>query len=968
MNQHAGWEEEKPVPFLSFLSQSLRDDLLLLFMMGGLGVAASYLSVKIPHTAMFIEARYAFGFMGFALIRRLWVAILLACLLAVSGSHQLPLLLVFTGNMLYAVPCLAVIRAAYWHVLTRSASLWWFGAGWLLLVLFCYQVLCTPVLLALLAVIRDAPLWHAVIDGWREQPFLIESFIVAIVSASGMVALRSHESLRRNRRELSITLDSIGDGVIAADARGRVTRMNPVALSLTGWPLEEARGKPLEAVFHIVNAQTREPVENPVARVLREGRVVGLANHTCLIARDGTERQIADSAAPLKESDGRVIGVVMVFRDITAQYKAQAALRESEEKYRTLIELSPDLIAVHREGRLLFINRSGCDLLGVSGPDAVLGRPLEDFFSAPRQREYRQPGAQAPDSGGRIPVYEQTLLRSDGEERIIEAVEEVMDYQGGKAVQVVARDVTERRQVEMDLRRRTEELEVAQQVAKLGSFVLYPETESLVWSRELYRIFGQDPEAGPPSVAEHFDLVHPEDLNRCAEAVDRALTRGEGYDIQFRLLGPGGKIKHLRTLARVDLDGGGKVERIFGTTQDITDQVRLQEEKARLETQFHQSQKLESVGRLAGGVAHDLNNLLAPILGYGEMLLENLWEEDSRRAPVEEMIQSGVRARDLVRQLLAFSRKQVLEFKPVDLNQILEQFEKLLRRTIREDVAMTIAPAPSIPLIRADTGQLEQVIMNLAVNAQDAMPEGGELTIETAATELDAAYAAKRSDVTSGPYVMLSVSDTGSGMDAETRSRLFEPFFTTKGKEKGTGLGLATVYGIVRQHGGNIWVYSEQGRGTTFKIYLPVSGDATLAVEPDSPETTDLQGAETILLVEDNEQVRDLTRAILRRQGYEVIQAANGEEALAVLDGRPEPIHLLLTDVIMPGMSGKDLFNRVVKRVPRVKVLYMSGYTDNVIAHRGVIDKGVNFIQKPFPVKVLAAKVREVLNQKGPAD
>jgi PAS domain S-box-containing protein len=790
---------------------------------------------------------------------------------------------------------------------------------------------------------------------------------VAIVSASGMVALRSHDTLCRNRRELAITLDSIGDGVISADAGGRVLRMNPVAQSLTGWPLEEALGKPLEEVFCIRNSQSREPVENPVRRVLQEGQVVGLANHTCLIARDGTEYQIADSAAPLKETDGRMIGAVMVFRDITDQHRAEAALRESEEQYRTLIELSPDLIAVHRGGRVRFINRSGCDLLGVPGPDAVLGRPLEDFIPARRRRDSRQRGGQDLDSGRRSPVYEQTLLRSDGEERIIEAMGVAIDYQGGKAVQVVARDITERRQVEMDLRRRTEELEVAQQVAKLGSFVLYPETETLVWSRELYRIFDWDPEAGPPSVAEHFDLLHPEDLKRCAETINRALTRGEGYDIQFRLLGPGGKIKHLRTLARVELNDAGKVERIFGTTQDITDQVRLQEEKARLEAQFQQSQKLESVGRLAGGVAHDLNNLLAPILGYGEMLLEDLSEEDVRRAPLEEMVRSGLRARDLVRQLLAFSRKQVLEFKPVDLNQILKQFENLLRRTIREDVAMTMAPAPSLPLIRADTGQLEQVIMNLAVNAQDAMPEGGELTIETVATELDSAYAAERPGVTPGSYVMLSVSDTGSGMDADTRSRLFEPFFSTKGKDKGTGLGLATVYGIVKQHGGNIWVYSEPGRGTTFKVYLPVSGDAEIPPEREKPEKTELRGAETILLVEDNEQVRDLTWSILRRQGYSVLPAPNGEEALAVFDRHPEPVHLLLTDVIMPGMSGKELFTRAVKRSPRMKVLYMSGYTDNVIAHRGVMDEGVNFIQKPFSVKALAAKVREVLDQKGPA-
>lgn len=385
-------------------------------------------------------------------------------------------------------------------------------------------------------------------------------------------------------------------------------------------------------------------------------------------------------------------------------------------------------------------------------------------------------------------------------------------------------------------------------------------------------------------------------------------------------------------------------------------------EKGRIEEQYHQARKLESIGRLAGGVSHDLNNLLSPIIGYGEMLLNDLDPGDARREFVDQILRAGLRARDLVRQLLAFSRKQTLEYKPVDMNKAVTGFEKLLRRTIREDIEIEIIPSPDIGTVMADINQIEQVILNLVVNASDAMPEGGCLTIETASANLDEDYAAKHQGVRPGAYVMLAVSDTGCGMDDETREHAFEPFFSTKG-EQGTGLGLATVYGIVKQHGGNIWVYSELDKGTTFKIYLPVSEEARVEEKTCDKIATDLKGSETILLVEDDEQVRDLARAILRRQGYTVLVAENGLKALTVLASHDDPVQLLLTDVVMPEMNGKELFIKAAEKYPGLKVLYMSGYTANVIAHRGALEEGIAFIQKPFTVQALTAKVREVLEQ-----
>ncbi|MFO8049692.1 MAG: GAF domain-containing protein, partial [Desulfosudaceae bacterium] len=402
---------------------------------------------------------------------------------------------------------------------------------------------------------------------------------------------------------------------------------------------------------------------------------------------------------------------------------------------------------------------------------------------------------------------------------------------------------------------------------------------------------------------------------------------------------------------------------VLTSLQDITAHKQTQAEKDRLEEQIQQSRKLESIGRLAGGIAHDFNNLLSPILGYGEILLA---EEDitaAQQTSLREIVKAGQRARDLVQQILAFGRKQTLAFTSLNLNELLENFINLLLRAIREDIAIEMNLAPSLPDIRGDAGQVEQIIMNLAVNAQDAMPRGGRLIITTATVELDDDYAGEHPAVTPGPHVLLTISDTGCGMDAATCANVFEPFFTTKEVGHGSGMGLATVYGIVKQHEGNIWVYSEPGLGSTFKIYLPVSSstDRIRGQEPDLPP--DISGTETILLVEDSQPVRMLANDILQDRGYAVLAAASGQEALSILRKHAGTIDLLLTDVVMPEMNGQQLFQQVAGLYPGVKVLYMSGYPDEVIAHQGLIDKNVNFIEKPFSTRVLAAKVRDILDQ-----
>jgi len=399
----------------------------------------------------------------------------------------------------------------------------------------------------------------------------------------------------------------------------------------------------------------------------------------------------------------------------------------------------------------------------------------------------------------------------------------------------------------------------------------------------------------------------------------------------------------------------GVVFEIFA--EDVT-------ERRALEQQLRQSQKMEAVGRLAGGIAHDFNNLLMVISGYSEFLLERLGAEPHLRGPAQEIASASERASSLTRQLLAFSRKQMLAPRIINLNDIAGENLKMLTRMIGEDIDLVMIPGPDLWTVRADAGQIDQVIMNLAVNARDAMPSGGKLTIETANVTLDEEYARFHAPLRPGDYVMFSINDTGAGMDQDTQSHIFEPFFTTKGT-KGTGLGLSTVYGIVKQSGGYIWVYSEIGKGTTFKIYLPrVASTRETAAKVATPARLQKvePGTETILLVEDEANLRYLARQYLEKQGYKVIEAADGAVAMQIAVAHEAVIHLLLTDVIMPGMNGRELAQRISQIRPNVKILYMSGYTENVIGENGTLDAGVRLLQKPFNLRDLKTKVREVLD------
>ena len=530
------------------------------------------------------------------------------------------------------------------------------------------------------------------------------------------------------------------------------------------------------------------------------------------------------------------------------------------------------------------------------------------------------------------------------------------------AVAVCVRDITARKEAE-------DRLKEANDIINRSSSVAFTWRNEEGWpvafvSENVERIFGYTAEEFMTGKVNYASCIHPEDVERVAGEVTQSVSRPEVTEFThrpYRIIANDGSVKTVSDWTYVVRDLDGRITHYKGIVEDVTDWKRAEEERDQLQEQFLQAQKMESVGRLAGGVAHDFNNLLTTIIGNADLLMMDTGKDDPRRPMMEEIKKAGTRASNLTRQLLAFSRKQILQPEVTDLNEVVRDMEKMLRRIISEDIELRTDLAPDLGEVMADVGQVEQVIMNLCVNAKDAMPGGGKLTIETGNVELDEAYAMTHMAVTPGPHVMLAVSDTGIGMPQDVKLQIFDPFFTTKEKGKGTGLGLSTVYGIVKQSNGSIWVYSEPGKGTTFKIYLPLHEGTYPARKELTRDEGTLHGSETILLVEDDEMVGNTALKALESYGYAVLYAPDGQDALRILREYEGAIHLMLTDVVMPGMSGGDLAAQARADKPDLKVLFMSGYTDNDIVHKGLLDKGIAFLQKPFTPDRLARKVREVL-------
>jgi len=646
----------------------------------------------------------------------------------------------------------------------------------------------------------------------------------------------AEEALRQSEENLAITLQSIGDAVIATDAQRRITRMNPAAERLTGWKLEEARGQPLGAVFRIVDAQTREAMIDPRQIVLERGETVGLANHTVLLARDGREFQIADSAAPIQDASGRIAGVVLVFSDVSEQYRTQQSLRERERHLRTIIDTEPECVkVVGPNGRLLQMNAAGLAMLEADSFEEAAQKGLAEYL---------------------LPEYQAAFA---------------------------------------DLHRR--------------------------------------------------------------------VMRGERGVLEFEITGLRGTRRWLETHAAPLTGEGGQGTVLLGVTRDITARKTAEAARESAEARLRQAEKMEAVGRLAGGVAHDFNNLLTVINSIADLALESAGTE-SVAEDLREIRRAGDRAAALTGQLLAFSRTQIIAPEVLDVNAIIAEMRPLLLRLVRENVHLEIRSTADLKPVHVDRGQLERVVMNLVLNARDAMPEAGALVIETRNTHLEPPPSDVSPPLTPGDYVTISFQDTGDGMDAETRARIFEPFFTTKGLGRGTGLGLSSVYGIAAHSGGGIAVESALGHGATFTVYLPQA--AAPAPEPEGPAMeVPPSGHETVLVVDDEAALVRVAVRILERAGYTTLSAAGGAEALQLLERHPGRVDLLMTDVVMPGLSGPELVRSAVALRPDLKVLYTSGYSDDVILRDAVHDKRARFIEKPYTAGALRLQVRQVLG--GPA-
>jgi two-component system cell cycle sensor histidine kinase/response regulator CckA len=627
--------------------------------------------------------------------------------------------------------------------------------------------------------------------------------------------------------------------------------------------------------------------------------------------------------------------------------RAVGDVRASQELLQSVIEGMGDPMFVKgTDSRYLLINRATANLFGVTPVD-VVGRGAEALFPPDVARFVQESDARVLREG--VPMtFEETLPTQQGARRFLVSKAPRRDAQGRIIGLVgVARDITGLKQADETIRR----LSTAVGQSPTAVIITDPTGRIVYVNRKFTEITGysSDEVVGKnPRLLKSGKTSGEQYRQLWSTILSGAIWRGEYQNRRKN----GDFYWASATIAPVK-DENGTITNFVATQEDVT-------ETRSLEAQLRQAQKMEAVGRLAGGVAHDFNNLLTVITSYSQLLLEDMAAADPRRADLGEILRAATAAAELTRQLLAFSRQQVLEPRVLNLNDVLAAAGKMLQRLIGEDVALQLTLAPDLGNVKADPGQIEQVIMNLAVNARDAMPDGGKLTIETANIDLDTSYAAQHAVVTPGAYVLVTVTDTGSGMDEPTKARLFEPFFTTKEIGKGTGLGLATVYGIVKQSNGYIWVYSERGHGTSFKVYLPRVSDMTAPAAEARPLFAN-GGTETILLAEDASGVRAAAEEILKRLGYTVLVANDGHTALELAAARTDTIHLLVTDVIMPEMSGRQLADRLQQQRPGLKVLYVSGYTDDAIVRHGMLEPGIAFLQKPFTPQTLARKVREVL-------
>ena len=762
---------------------------------------------------------------------------------------------------------------------------------------------------------------------------------------------------RRTRRGVEAALVDLRDAVnlhaivAVTDTRGTITFVNDKFCDVSGYCREELVGQD----HRLINSghHPKEFMRDLWTTIKNGNAWHGEIKNK---AKNGSYYWLDTTIVPFLNDDGTPRQYMAIRGVITERKEAELALRDERDRAQRYLDTADViLLKLDINARIELVNRYGCSVLGWRADD-LLGRDWIDTCLPARIREATRTKFHNL-LGGDLSIIENPILTRSGEERLVEWRNNLLRDEEGQVIGSFSSgtDITERHDAVEALRMAEERTQFVLQNANVGVWDMDYTTGVLRWSGTMEAQYGLVPGTFAGTFDAFVARIHPDDRTSVLETVGKAVRSGSDFSILNRTIRPDGDVRWLSGAGRILLGGHGEPVRAVGISLDVT-------ERRTLEQQFQQAQKMEAVGQLAGGVAHDFNNLLTVILGFCELLLADLGPGDPRQADISEIQSAGIRAAGLTRQLLAFSRKQIIEPTRLDLNVVVADMQAMLRRLIREDVKVVLSLGPDLAAVNADRGEVEQIVMNLAVNARDAMPNGGRLIIETANVELDDHYAKTHVDVKSGPHVLLTVTDTGTGMTPQVKARLFEPFFTTKEPGKGTGLGMATVFGIVTRSGGSVDVDSELGTGTSFKVYFPrADADETIVHAP-APHPRQAAGTQTVLLVEDEEGLRELTRRLLARQGYTVVVAGDAEEAIRRFDENPS-IDVLLTDVVMPGASGPELVGQLMARRPGLKVIYMSGYTDDAIVHHGVLNPGIAFLHKPFTSDALGRKIREVLDR-----
>jgi two-component system cell cycle sensor histidine kinase/response regulator CckA len=785
------------------------------------------------------------------------------------------------------------------------------------------------------------------------------------VAASMGMALRNRQTeraLRESEAELKLTIDEAPVGMASVGLDQRFLSCNRAFCDFLGYSEEELLGRTITEITFPEDAE----VGMADMRAIVAGEKKSSRVQKRYVRKDGSTVWGEVNINLLRDAQGRPLYFLPVIQDISERVQAEESLRSSEERFRGVLErTNAGYFFIDREGSFRRVNESWLRMHGYESADEVIGR----HFSLTQPDADLQASQEVVESllaGEVIPDGVFSRRRRDGSIGYHRFTARPVTEKGeAVGLEGFLFDITEHKQAEEELRESERRLTEAQRLGKIGSWEWIPAEDKVIWSAEMYAIFGIAPEAGSLTTEMTMQAFHPDDRALVAEATRKTLEERDPQPIECRILRPDGTVTYVYGRGEAVLDAKGELVKMTGIYQDITERKQAEEALRLSEEHLRQSQKMEAIGQLAGGIAHDFNNLLTAILGYSEMILASEASTLAEVRPdIEEIKLAGERAATLTKQILAFSRRQTLRPTAASLDDVLSGMEPLLRRTLGEDIDVLTLADSGVEQVEVDVHQLEQVILNLALNARDAMPSGGRLTLKTGNVELDEEYCRTHPEVAPGSFVMLSVSDTGVGMDQETMDRVFEPFFTTKAFGQGTGLGLAVIHGIVRQSQGSIFVQSEPGRGATFRIYLPRSAPTDVPRPVVISSHVSALGSETIMVVEDEAGLRSLIERILGEAGYTTLAFGSADEAIATLGQAGYPVDMLLTDVILPGtLQGHHLARAVRAARPDLPVLYISGYPRDALVHAGRLDEGVNLLEKPFTPEALATTVRRVLDE-----